>query len=235
MAVFRFQAWFSPAAGNAGRWAAPQLVICFRTMDKIYHQITEIMLGRRDESVLAKHFRERFAHYNIRVLEVYHFRAQRGYQCSIYIEQQTLPAHRIYQISIDEEMFVRDTLEKVGVKENLSTLSVEFIDFHSHAKYQIMWQAVQDISEKQEQEFPDVWKFYKSIGSSAVVFYFTDEDVQDKALNGRSQEICHHFFETIRNYDSLKLFEALESLPIRFDSKEHLEREFSGNLFGYDR
>jgi hypothetical protein len=204
-------------------------------MDKIYHQITEIMVGRREESALAKHLREHFARYNVRVLEIYHFRGQRGYQCSIYIEQQTMPASRIYQISKDEEGFVRDTLEKVGVKENLSTLSLEFIDFSSYAKYQIMWQAVQDISEKQVQEFPDVWKFYKSIGSSAVVFYFTDGDVQDKAQNGRSQEICHHFYNTIRDHDSLKLFEALESLPICFDSKEHVDREFGGNLFGYDR
>ena len=204
-------------------------------MDQIYNQISDIMLGRREESALAKRLKERFSLYGIQVLEVYHFRTQRGYQCKIYIERETLPASRFRQISKDEEAFVRGALEKAGVKEKLDTIDIRFADFISHAKYQIMWQAVQIISEKQEQQYPDVWKFHKSYGGSAVVFYFTDKDVKRKEINGRSQEIRRQFHDTICDYDELRLFGALESVRIRFDSKERLDRDFGGSIFGYDR
>jgi hypothetical protein len=110
-----------------------------------------------------------------------------------------------------------------------------FDDFSDEA----MGQAAERFREKYKKrlikEFAQfhVWAI-DGFSNLVVVFYLTDKDVHNNQANGSSAKIKQRCYELAKRYDEFGYFE-LETFPIRFDSKENLNKKYSGNLFYYFR
>lgn len=110
-----------------------------------------------------------------------------------------------------------------------------FDDFSDEA----MGQAATRFQERDKQsvlaEFAQdgVWEI-SGFSKSIVVFYHTDEDIQNGLSDGRSDRIKQRCFELVKQYDEFDYFD-LETFPITFDSKQNLDENYQGSMFYYFR
>jgi hypothetical protein len=76
-----------------------------------------------------------------------------------------------------------------------------------------------------------IWQICTAF-ASVVVFYETDEDVRKNEENGVSESIRKIYYEELMEQDEFHVY-AGGSFLMRYDSKENLEKNFSGNLYYY--
>lgn len=114
-------------------------------------------------------------------------------------------------------------------------IHVVLTDFSEEA----MRQAVAQFLEKDRQRVVDefrrcgVWEV-SGFSAAIVVFYLSEEMRQRNQRNGCDDAIKQRCFESVRKYDDFGYF-AAGTFPITFDSKENLDRAYSGSLFNYFR
>ena len=78
-----------------------------------------------------------------------------------------------------------------------------------------------------------IWKI-DGFSKETVIFYLTDKDVQDNQTNEGSQRIKQRCYQLVKQYDEFDYFQ-LNTFPIKFDSKENLDKNYEGSLFYYFR
>ena len=84
-------------------------------------------------------------------------------------------------------------------------------------------------------EFSDcnVWEV-DGFSKDTVVFYLTERDVRDNQKNGNSDRTKRRCYDLATPYDEYDYFES-ESFPVRFDSKQNVDKNYAGRLFYYFR
>jgi hypothetical protein len=151
----------------------------------------------------------------------------------IHIDRLTIKPH-IKECVLEKfsEITAAAALDNEYVTKNVLLL---FDDFSNEA----MGQAAERFRERYKKrlikEFAPfhVWAI-DGFSNLVVVFYLTDKDVQDNQANGSSEKIKQRCYELAKRYDEFDYFDQ-ETFPIRFDSKENLNKKFAGNLFYYFR
>ena len=78
-----------------------------------------------------------------------------------------------------------------------------------------------------------IWKI-EGFSKETVVFYLTEKDVQDSQTNEGSQRIKQRCYQLVKQYDEFDYFQP-NTFPIRFDSKENLDKNYKGSMFYYFR
>ncbi len=80
----------------------------------------------------------------------------------------------------------------------------------------------------------NIWRV-ESAGLCRIdVFYRTDDDAKRNLADGTSDAIRAYILEEAKKYDEFRYLTD-ENLPLTFETKEHVDREFAGNLFYYFR
>ena len=76
-----------------------------------------------------------------------------------------------------------------------------------------------------------LWKI-DGFSKNTVVFYLTDNDVRVNQGSGVSRTITQRCYELVKQYDEFGYLD-LETFPIKFDSKENLNKNYHGNMYYY--
>jgi len=91
-------------------------------------------------------------------------------------------------------------------------------------------QVIENILSKHEKE-ANIWKIYTS-GFGFYVFYQTDKDLIANQENGINENVKKMILLSIKELDE---FDFYKEDYIVFDSKENLDKNYSGNLYYYLR
>lgn len=91
-------------------------------------------------------------------------------------------------------------------------------------------QLIKDILSKHEKD-TNIWKIYTS-AFSFYIFYNTEKDKMTNQQNGINEDIKKMILSSIKEVDE---FDFYKEDYITFDSKENLDKNYSGNLYYYLR
>ena len=104
-------------------------------------------------------------------------------------------------------------------------------DFSREAKTVATALALPEAKESIKARYPMVWSVEANNYVTAV-FYITDADVAHYEQDGTSRAITNSYYMILSKYDGLNAF-TLETIGLKFDSKENLDTNFEGSVYYY--
>ena len=80
-----------------------------------------------------------------------------------------------------------------------------------------------------------LWKISSSDGGGIITFFFyTDQQVQENTGNGVKEMLADRYFQLLKSHDEFNYIKR-EYFDVSLDSKENLDRNYSGSLLYYYR
>ena len=80
-----------------------------------------------------------------------------------------------------------------------------------------------------------LWKMSYSDGFDMVTFFFyTDQQVQENTGNGMKEMLADRYFQVLKSHDEFNYMKR-ENFIVGLDSKENLDKNYSGSLLNYNR
>ncbi|SDF84054.1 hypothetical protein [Chitinophaga filiformis] len=80
-----------------------------------------------------------------------------------------------------------------------------------------------------------LWKISGSDGGAIVTFFFyTDQQVQENMGNGVKEMLADRYFQLLKSHDEFNYIKR-ENFNVSLDSKENLDKNYSGSLLYYYR
>lgn len=76
-----------------------------------------------------------------------------------------------------------------------------------------------------------LWNIYTAF-TSVVVFFYQDVDIKNNTENGICELVRDDYYVTLKKHDEFNVYNS-NNFIMNFDSKENLDKNYSGNLYYY--
>ena len=218
--------------------------------DKIYYETKDLILGKREKSLLLVEFSDWIqSTFSVELLNFqldnvpYTNRLRLWMIMKNTSDWQTIrnpyywvnrpPEPVPSEQKISQEFGALALRHEFTHPSKLKDVLVVCNDFSEEAKYEAHEKAGKEIRTRIELEFPMIWRVRGLLTHSAI-FYELDADVLKYELNGTSNRITDTYYSILKQYDDLNYF-TRENISLIFDSKENFDKNYEGNMFYYSR
>lgn len=142
-------------------------------------------------------------------------------------EKQNVILNRFFDLSEKYKFTIKVKKHEIWV-DYFYWFSTDYLGFIVNSK--VKKQVIDNILSKYEKE-ANIWKIYTS-GFGFYVFYQTDKDLIANRENGINENVKKVILLAIKELDE---FDFYKEDYIVFDSKENLDKNYSGNVYYYLR
>ncbi len=215
--------------------------------DDVYKETKQIALGKSKRTPILIELSDWFTRtYSVKILNIQFWKLKipktKRYRLYVIFENtedyqkmffRTFEPKEDYQKQIAAEFHQLALKYQFAKEEQLKDLFVFYNDFSEEAKTEANWKAVKELRSFVNSKYPPVWLVI-AMFSSLVVFYYSDNEIIANENNGISEMIADDYFSVLKKYDDLNYF-TRETISIKFDSKQNLDKNYKGNLFYYTR
>ena len=136
-----------------------------------------------------------------------------------------------YQEQIAAEFSELALKYKIANQKQIKDVVISFHDFSHQVRTKANESVIQEVRENLQNRFPFVWNVFLTYGG-LVIFYFLDNEITEHEKDGINKTIGDTYYSLVKKYDDLNYF-TRENVDLRFDSKENLDKNYSGNLYSY--
>jgi len=123
--------------------------------------------------------------------------------------------------------------DKKAPRYKADNLWVFFHVFEPYAKAEANEHVTTGQLKQLENEIGDkeLWSIVKMF-STAVFFFYTDEQVRKNECNGIKEELSAKYFNILKHYDEFNYFNK-DNFSINLDSKENFDNNYQSNWYYY--
>ena len=214
--------------------------------DDVYEETKRIVQGKVKKSPVLAELSDWFrSTYSVNVLNFQFGKPEvskiRGYRLYVILETtedfqkmflSPMQLNEEYEAQICAE-FKRIALKhQFATKEQLTGLWVRYNDFSVEARTDANSRVIKQAKSRLMESYPTVWSVIGDGFQGAVVFYYTDKDVLENQKSGVSKLIEEDYYSLLKEFDELNIF-TRDTMNLKFDSKENLDKKYEGNLYYY--
>jgi hypothetical protein len=209
--------------------------------DDIYNETKQLALGRSKPGPLLAEFSEWFMQtHSARVLNFQFGRLPLAgaSRCRLYvILAATEDGGRLYQ---EHEAAVAAAFRRMALKHRfaqgqLDDFAVWYNNFADEARTEANRKATPQLRAWAQARYPGaaIWEVQAAFTTS-VAFYYREADIALNEGRGINNAMRETYYALLQRHDELHAY-TRDTMQLRFDSKENVDRNYAGNLFYYFR